>query len=78
MSDERPTYGDAVEAVEAALDQAVNERDTARADLEKAVGLLERMMVWASGVAFKSAEGEALVRDTDVFLARDYDTRSGT
>ncbi|HVZ89580.1 MAG TPA: hypothetical protein VHG72_21640 [Polyangia bacterium] len=31
--------------------------------------LLGRFMVWASGVAFKSDEGEALARDVDAFLA---------
>lgn len=31
--------------------------------------LLERWMVWASSVAFKSPEGEELVRETEAFLA---------
>lgn len=31
--------------------------------------LLERWMVWASGVAFKSEEGETLITDTDKFLS---------
>lgn len=32
--------------------------------------LLSRWMVWATTVAFKSPEGEALVADTDRFLAK--------
>lgn len=32
--------------------------------------LLERWMVWASGVACRSEEGETLIADTDKYLAR--------
>jgi hypothetical protein len=32
--------------------------------------LLGRWMVWASGVAFKSPDGEQIEKDTDAFLGR--------
>lgn len=38
-------------------------------DKGRAIKLLERVMVWASGVAFKSADGEQLIADIDAYLA---------